>query len=426
LLAGLLLAAALAPPQLQAQTNSAKAVPSSQRWLLIVETSRSMQRRADGVSEAVRDLLISGMAGQMHRGDTLGVWTFNDDLYAGRLPLQRWSPEAQGDIASRTLAFLKAQKYEKQANFDKVLPALVRVIKGSALITVILISSGDEKMRGTPFDDRINEFYQKWRDQQQKARMPFLTVLRAKAGQLADYTINTPPWPTQMPRLSRETQSAETIQRKLLEALHNDSSPTGLPLVVSGKQTPPATPPPPQPQPGVVKVGPPAPAALAPGTNNLLAARPPAPAVPPVTAQTRTAPLTPAKPPAATPPPQPPPARPTPAVVEPPKPAPAPEPKPALAPVPAPAPPPTPEVSVSGPRPGLPSLAPPPSSIPTPPAQTATAVPGDTLARHRNIWIAVLVFIGVVVSFSFLRLRRGRAAPGASLITRSFERKNKP
>src|ERR1017187_2351128 len=81
LLAALLLLATLMPPQLPAQTNTAKAPPSSHRWLLIVETSRSMQRRSDAVLTAVQDLLTSGMVGQLRPGDTLGVWTFNSDLY---------------------------------------------------------------------------------------------------------------------------------------------------------------------------------------------------------------------------------------------------------------------------------------------------------------------------------------------------------
>ena len=78
-----------------------------------------------------------------------------------------------------------------------------RVISDSKLLTVILISSGDWKIRGTPFDDRINGSYQQWRDQQQKARMPFVTVLRARNGQVGDYAVNTPPWPLQVPRLRR-------------------------------------------------------------------------------------------------------------------------------------------------------------------------------------------------------------------------------
>ena len=149
----------------------------SDRCLLIVETSKSMQRRADAVLGVVQDMLMSGLNGQFRDGGTLGVWTFNEDLYAGRFPLQTWSSSAQKDITQRTLTFLKGQKYEKQANFDKVAPALGRVISDSRRLTVILISSGDWKIRGTPFDDRINGFYQQWHDQQQKARMPFVTDL---------------------------------------------------------------------------------------------------------------------------------------------------------------------------------------------------------------------------------------------------------
>ena len=107
LLAGLLCLAALTPCTLLAQTGTAKAPRPSNRCLLVVETSRSMQRRSDGVIQAVQDMLKSGLAGQLRPGDTLGVWTFNESLYAGRFPLQTWSPEAQQGIALRTVAFLK-------------------------------------------------------------------------------------------------------------------------------------------------------------------------------------------------------------------------------------------------------------------------------------------------------------------------------
>jgi hypothetical protein len=415
------------------------------------------------VAQAVQDLLTSGMAGQLQRGDTLGVWTYNDDVYAGRFPLQKCSPEEQQGIAARTVTFLKGQKYEKQASFDKVLPALDRVIKDSQHLTVVLISSGDAKMRGTPFDAQINEYCQKWHDQQQKAKMPFVTVLRAKAGQLADYTLNTPPFPTQMPRPSQVTQSAEPIQAKLLEAVRKSPPPAVPPLILSGKKAQPEKAPVPKPEPTVVKTNVPAPAVAAPSTNNLLAARPPAAAVAPVEmAKTEAAPVTPAKPstevapkpslppvlvtepkaeavkgpepkpvepapakPEVAPAPSTPSAKPPPVATEPPKPAPAPEPKPALVPAPVPAPPATQEVAVSALLPRPSSLVPPPSSIPPPPAQTGTAVPGETLAQHRNIWIAGLVFAGVTASLVFLFLRRSRTAPGGSLITQSFERGKK-
>ena len=102
MLAGLLLVALLAPCPLRAQTNTARALPPSNRCLLIVETSRSMQRRAEAVLKAVQDLLTSGLNGQLRQGDTLGLWTFNDDLYTGRFPLQRVvAPGSSGHYLAR-------------------------------------------------------------------------------------------------------------------------------------------------------------------------------------------------------------------------------------------------------------------------------------------------------------------------------------
>src|SRR5947208_632150 len=46
------------------QTNTAPA----NRYLFIVETSRSMQRRSDGMLAAVQQLLNSGIGGQLKRG----------------------------------------------------------------------------------------------------------------------------------------------------------------------------------------------------------------------------------------------------------------------------------------------------------------------------------------------------------------------
>ena len=97
---------------------------SSNRYLLIVDTSRAMEPRKRAMLKAVQDLLKSGMAGQMREGDTLGVWTYDADLSAGRLPLQRWSPGAQKAITSRSVAFLKGQKCELLPVLESVLPAL--------------------------------------------------------------------------------------------------------------------------------------------------------------------------------------------------------------------------------------------------------------------------------------------------------------
>jgi len=72
------------------------------------------------------------------------------------------------------------------------------------------------------------------------------------------------------------------------------------------------------------------------------------------------------------------------------------------------------------------SLTPPLASRPAPSAQSATAAPGESLRRTRNLWIASVLLAVVAVGFAFLLARRSRPAPQGSLITRSFERKKGP
>src|SRR5271165_5506737 len=110
--------------------------PSSHRYLLIVDTSRAMQGRERSVLKTVEGLLKSGMGGQMRTGDTLGVWTYDADLYAGRFQLQHWSPAQQKAITTRVLAYLKGQRFEKFPVLDNVLPPLDGVVRNSDLITV--------------------------------------------------------------------------------------------------------------------------------------------------------------------------------------------------------------------------------------------------------------------------------------------------
>jgi hypothetical protein len=226
----------LLAPQAQCQTNTPKYGIVSSRFLLVVETSRAMGRRSDATLKTVASLLYSGFSHQIKQGDTLGVWTYNQQLYTGRIPLQRWSTPLQHEIVSDTLDFFKGQKYEKQAVFTSVRPALDKVIKDSEFITVVLVSSGEEAIAGTPFDDKINELYKSWKVDQEKTKMPFITVIRAKRGTITGYTavpapwqVELPPWPADPVAKAAETSPPASAQPS-----------TVAPLIVTGKKSKPA------------------------------------------------------------------------------------------------------------------------------------------------------------------------------------------
>jgi hypothetical protein len=227
----------LLAPQARPQTNAPKYGTISSRFLLIVETSRAMGHRSDATLKTVTSLLYSGFSHQIKQGDTLGVWTYNKELYTGRVPLQRWSTPLQHEIVSSTLNFFKSQKYQKQPAFSSVRPVLDKVIKDSEFITIILVSSGEDAMSGTPFDDKINEFYKKWKVDQEKARMPFVTVLRAKRGTITGYTVVPVPWQVEIPPWPAETNAAPTLMAS--SPLKAQSSPVQA-LIFTGKNPKPA------------------------------------------------------------------------------------------------------------------------------------------------------------------------------------------
>jgi len=214
-----------------AQTNSSRPAPG--RYLFIVETSHSMGRRSDGVTKTVANLLFTGLNGQIRAGDSIGIWTYNQELYTGRLPLQRWSSMEQRQVGAAILTFLKDQKYEKQPSFSSVRPAFDKLIKDSELITVILVSSGDEAMTGTSFDEKINQLYKTWHDEQQKARMPFVTVLRAKRGKVIGYSVTPSPWQVEMPAWPAEPVVKTAPQPAPPPKVQPSTVP---PLIVTGKK----------------------------------------------------------------------------------------------------------------------------------------------------------------------------------------------
>ncbi len=217
---------------IRAQTNTAKAPPGN-RYLLIVETSRIMDRRMPGVLQTVQELLGTTLGKELAKGDTVGIWTFNEKLNPGRFPLQAWTPGTKNTTIAGITNFLAKEKCQKQAHVDQVIPVLASVIERSPVLTVALISSGNQDISGTPFDDQINSTFKKWRDQQQTKRMPFVVIFRAMKGKMTGCAVAPVPWPLEPPPLP-ELPKPIVAQPKSTPVQR--PAPTLPPLIVTGKK----------------------------------------------------------------------------------------------------------------------------------------------------------------------------------------------
>ncbi len=287
LLAFSLLSASGAPAPAQVPMAAPAPAPAVQenRYLLIVDVSKAMLPRSAGSLEAIGELLATGMDAQIRQGDALALWTFSEDVYAGRFPILHWSAADQGMIGSRILTYLRDQTIGKVANLDKLMLATSYVIKDSQCATVIIITDGEQKFHGTPFDKQINESLDRLGKKQKKAKMPFVIVLRAENGMLTDYAVSTPPRPIRVPAVPAltpptppgvqftktagpESPSSAVEVKKLVPGAMVFSGANPKPLVVAGAPVTPPAPAPAKPEIAARNEAQPAPRSIEPPVAN--------------------------------------------------------------------------------------------------------------------------------------------------------------
>jgi hypothetical protein len=181
-----------------------RAQPAAQnvdnRFLLIFDTSSDMKQRWPAVQKALTSILAASTNGQLHPGDTVGVWTFDQDLHAGQFPLQHWEPDNAVMIASNITAFVGKQRYTKTTRFEALLPLLNQVVQGSERLTVLIFCGGKGEIHGTPYDVGVNQIFQQRQSEREKARLPIVIGLRSQRGQYTGCMISFPPQPVSLPQ----------------------------------------------------------------------------------------------------------------------------------------------------------------------------------------------------------------------------------
>ncbi len=436
---------------------------SSNRFLCVFDISAPMHKQAAAVRKAFQDFIDSRASGQLHYGDTIGIWSFDSELHTGYLPLQVWASGEEDEITLRIQEFIKQQPVGSTSHLGAAMDGIKEIAASPDMLTVLIFSTGESPISGTPFDDAINAEYQRDLKDMGRARMPIVTVLQARHGKFLKYTVNALPWPIVIPELPIAIKMATVKPAVAVPA--PQVAPVPVTPAAKPAQTSAAEPPVPTPAPAPMPMPLPAPASTpntAAVSPDLAPAPPPSMTMPtpaaPVTAPLRTqpkpapsvAPLAAVSSPPLPPPPSPapvavlpppttipiPPPRPVPTPVNPPTPAPqAIAPKLAVAPstgikpapVPAPVKPPTPAPTAEqvpvGPNASdvSPANSPAPKPV-TPPAAVAqaAAVPPNSILHPNSLLIAggsLFVVAGLLI---VIIVRRNRVAPGPSLITRSL------
>jgi hypothetical protein len=227
LCAGLLLVPA-ARAQQPAQTGES-------RFLFIFDTSADMKKRLPAVQTEVNQLLATSLSGQLRASDSIGVWTFDQNLRSGQFPLQHWLPEDAVTIASDINQFVGKQRFANGTRFDALQPLLNEVIKGSERLTVLIFSDGEDQIQWTPFNAGINQVVQQRLAEQKKTKQPFVLVLRTQLGQYVGCTVNFPPGMVNVPEFPPLPAPVQTPPPAPPPApVVNPPPPIGPPLIIIG------------------------------------------------------------------------------------------------------------------------------------------------------------------------------------------------
>ncbi len=177
------------------------------RVLFVVETSKDSKPLAEAERKVVGALIETGIGGLLETNDSFGIWTYNEALYSGKFPAQRWSPEKAKGLAGQATDFLKAQTYVKTAKFESVRGRLQSVVESSPALMVILVTSGKPFATGTSFDAEINKELKAAYRSYQKEKSPAVIMFSSTSGKILRYSVSPAIGDVRVPHLTVPTNT---------------------------------------------------------------------------------------------------------------------------------------------------------------------------------------------------------------------------
>lgn len=165
---------------LRAQSDSRRI---ENRFLLIFDTSSAMKKRVPNEIKAVNALFEITLNSKLRPGDSVGIWTFSQDLHLGQFPQQEWTEDKVNSLPPAIGAFLKKQHYGKETRFDGLVQTLNEVVKTSPRLTTLIFCDGNGEVQGIPGAPTINASFKQHQHDMEKAHMPFVIVLRSQYDQ---------------------------------------------------------------------------------------------------------------------------------------------------------------------------------------------------------------------------------------------------
>ena len=179
---------------------NAPAQPTSpERWLLVFDLSPAMKKRLPATEAVVKNFFATSAEGRLQDGDSIGVWTFDEQFHTGQFPLVDWNPNQATALTTNLIGFLRSQKFTSASRLAALQPALASVVAGSERLTVVIFCDGESEITATPYDSGINQSFLDSQAERRKSQQPFVVLIRSLSGKYIGCTVNFPPGTINIP-----------------------------------------------------------------------------------------------------------------------------------------------------------------------------------------------------------------------------------
>ncbi len=178
------------------------------RYLILVDSSAAMKRRRESTAKSIADLVHSGFGGRAQQGDTIGLWTFGEEVDAAAFSAMKWSEPLRTALTARATRFVMERKYSGKSNLDRAVQAILMATRTSKDVTVFIFSDGNDVLYGTPYDLDISTVYILHRDDLKTSKCPFITSLAARGGRIKAWAVDSGGGTVTIPQIKEDDPPA--------------------------------------------------------------------------------------------------------------------------------------------------------------------------------------------------------------------------
>lgn len=165
-------------------------LPPQHNFLFVVDTSGSMDSQKVLAANLVRWGIYSGFLGQAQEGDSIDIWTYDDENHITRYPPQivgRHDPEQMALAAGR---FIEGLKFRGRSLFPPVATDLNLLMPHTKGLLVMIVTDGEEPISGISVDIDINEYIAREKRERPDSRDPYLISFAVVNGQISQWTVH--------------------------------------------------------------------------------------------------------------------------------------------------------------------------------------------------------------------------------------------